>query len=94
MSKTKLAMIKQGLKYFSSLTPQQKDTTIKAIRIVKNGISELPKGLAVEILKNKPFEDTIKELDFINEKIKGQKMFYYSKLECFLPLNITEILNK
>ena len=93
MQKTKKAMQKQGLKYFSSLTPLQKYKTVNNIRIIKNQLENLPFNLAMEILKNLPFESVIKENDFINNHLKGQKMFFYKKLDCYIPLNINQIIN-
>lgn len=92
MSKTKKVMKKLGLKYFSSLSALQKNDVVINIRILKNNLSDLPKGLAIEILKNRPFEKTIKELDFINEHLKGQKVSFFSPLNCYFPLNIKKIL--
>lgn len=87
-------MQKCNIRYFSSLTSLQKDDTIKNIRIIKNNLISLPKGLAIEILKNMEFENVIKEIDSINNELKGQKMFYYKKLECWLPLNTKTIYKK
>jgi len=88
--KTKILMKKQGLRYFSSLNPLQKDKTILNIRILKNGLQNLPNGLAVEILNNKDFESNIKEIDFINNLIQGQKIFKHK--DNYYPLNIEKIL--
>ena len=93
MGKVLKAMKERNLKYFSSLTPSQKNKTYSFIRIQKNKLGEIPEGLAKEILKSRSLDEIIKENVFIDEKIKGQKMFYYSKLKLWVPLNITQILN-
>lgn len=91
MSKVKKAMQKQGLVYFSSLTSSQKNESINYIRIIKNGLLNLPYELAIEILKNRDLDEVLKETEFINNKIQGQKMFKHNKK--YLPLNINQILN-
>lgn len=90
MSKVKKAMQKQGLVYFSSLTSKQKDESINYIRIIKNGLLNIPYELAIEILKNKDLDEVLKENEFINNKIQGQKMFKHDKK--YLPLNINEYI--
>lgn len=92
MSKVKKAMQKTGLKYFSQLTAMQKNEVVLNIRILKNKLTSLPKGLAIEILKNKPLDHVLNENQKINDLIKGQKMFYYDALKYWLPLNINKIL--
>lgn len=87
--KTAIAMKKQGLKYFSSLTPSQKDKTIFFIVKAKLGLSELSEGLAKAIISQMNEEFT-KTRDFVDQKIKNQKCFNYEGN--FYPLNIKEII--
>ena len=83
---TKKAMQQTGLKYFSALTPKQKDNTILMLRIIKNGLTEINKGLAECILSNTPIEKTFEDVDTITKKLKGCKLFLYKKT--YLPTNI------
>ncbi len=86
--KTATAMNKQGLKYFSSLTPSQKDKTIFFIVKAKLGLSELSEGLAKAIMSQMS-EEVIKTRAFVDQKIKNQKCFNHEGN--FYPLNIKEI---
>lgn len=92
MSKVKKVMKKMRLRYFSELTSLQKNEVYINISILKNKLSALPKGLAIEILKNRPFDVAINENEKIDNQIKGQKFSYYEPLNCWLPLNINQIL--
>ena len=88
---TKKAMKKCNVRYFSSLSIKQKCNSIQNIRIIKNNLIGLKKGLAEHILKMRDFDVVIKENEFIDSHLKGSKMFFYNKLNCWLPLNNTEI---
>ena len=93
MSNVKKAMKLQGLKYFSQLTPQQKQDTVINIRIIRNGLENLPKNLAIEILKNKDLDLVIKEIDNISKELHKKKMFVYKPLKCYIPVNGTVLIN-
>lgn len=77
----KQAMKEQKLKYFSSLTAKQKDCSVFNIRKLRHNLTELPDGLAKQILCN------------INERIDltGCKMFKHGNV--YYPLNIKDFLN-
>ena len=88
--KVKKAMSSQGVRYFNSLSPKQKDKAVNTILAIKNGLGELSLGLSMEILSNSVnvVEGKIK----ICDKINGTKVFYFDKLKVWLPFNIKEIL--
>lgn len=88
--KVKEAMKEQGLRYFSSLTPKQKNESTQYLVKVKLGIHDLNDGLANTIVKSCPLDEIIKTNAFIYEKIKGSKMFLHNGIYC--PLNIKEII--
>lgn len=88
--KTKTAMKKQGLRYFSSLTGKQKDETTNYILRVKFGLHELNEGLARAILNSYDLDEIIKVKNFIDTNIKSQKMFLHEGK--FYPLNFKEII--
>jgi hypothetical protein len=83
--KTSKAMKEQGLRYFSSLIPGQKDKTIFNILAFKHGLTELPVGLVKELI----FEINDRE---VSEKMKKTKVFKSNGY--FYPLNFTEIIKK
>jgi len=82
-----------NIKYFSHLDINQKQKTYNYLRIFINGLQKLPYNLAMEILKNMDLDDVIKENEFIDEKIKGQKVFRELNLKTYFPLNFKEIIN-
>ena len=86
--KTAIAMKKQGLRYFSSLTASQKDKTVFFIVKAKLGLQELSGGLAKAIIIQMT-DEYIKTRDFVEQKIKSQKCFNHEGN--FYPLNIKEI---
>ena len=86
---TQIAMKKQGLRYFSSLTPVQKDRTVYLIVKAKLGLLGLSPALAKTIMASMT-DELIKTSDFVDEKIKSQKCFKHEGN--FYPLNIKEIL--
>ena len=86
--KTAIAMKKQGLRYFSSLSNVQKDRTVYLIVKAKLGLLGLSEGLAKTITANM-LDELIQTRNFVDEKIKGQKCFKHEGN--FYPLNIKEI---
>lgn len=89
--KTKKAMQQCKLKYFSGLTSKQKDETINFLRILKNGLTNLNKDLALTILKNLDLEIVIKENEYFGKKLNGSKMFLHEKT--WLPLNFKDVVS-
>ncbi len=83
------AMREQGLRYFSSLTPIQKDRTVYLIVKAKLGLLGLSEGLARSIMNNM-IDELIKTREFVDEKVKGQKCFFHKGV--YYPLNVKEIL--
>lgn len=86
---TAKAMKLQGLRYFSSLTPVQKDKTIYLIVKAKLGLLGLSDGLAKAIMPEM-LDELIKTRELVEEKIKRQKCFCHEGT--FYPLNVKEIL--
>lgn len=82
-SNVNLAMKARGLKYFSSLTPQQKDKSILQIKKLKSSLQNLPDGLAIQMMGYSAL--------FENIDLTGCKMF--KKDGVYYPLNIMEFLN-
>jgi len=76
------AMKARGLKYFSALTPQQKDKTVLQIKKLKSGLQNLPDGLAIQIMEPSAL--------FENIDLTGCKMFKHNNI--YYPLNIAEYL--
>lgn len=87
--KASIAMKQQGLRYFSSLTPVQKDRTVYLIVKAKLGLLGLQEGLAKAIMANM-LDELIQTRNFVDEKVKSQKCFKHEGV--FYPLNIKEIL--
>lgn len=83
------AMKKQGLRYFSSLTPIQKDRTIYLIVKAKLGLLGLSDGLAKTLMSNM-LDELIKTRELVDQQVKGQKCFYHQGV--YYPLNVREIL--
>ena len=81
--KTVKAMKLQKLRYFSSLTPIQKDKTINNILRIKHGLTNLSEGLANTILYN--INDYSVTDNILKQKMFLHKGFYY-------PLNFEEIV--
>ena len=79
---TKKAMQQQGLRYFSSLTPKQKDKVTFFVLKLKNGLTNLPDGLSKTILSNLDYDFETRE------KLQKSKIFRYNGE--FYPLNINE----
>lgn len=86
---TSTAMKQQGLRYFSSLTPIQKDTTIFLIVKAKLGLLGLSKGLA-NALMNEMLDELIRTRELVEKKIKKQKCFKHEGV--YYPLNVKELI--
>ncbi len=82
--KTKRAMQKTGVRYFSSLTPKQKDKSVWAMTKLIYELTELPDGLARNIVYSGWVE--IPRLD-------GCKMVFHEKSNTWFPLNIREMVS-
>lgn len=83
------AMKKQGLRYFSSLTPIQKDRTVYLIVKAKLGLLGLSDGLAKSLM-NEMYVELMHTRQFVDAKVKGQKCFLHKGV--YYPLNVREIL--
>jgi hypothetical protein len=86
---TAKAMKQQGLRYFSSLSPVQKDKTIYLIVKAKLGLTGLAEGLSKVIMKE-ILNELIEARETVEDQIKKQKCFNHQGT--FYPLNISEIL--
>jgi len=86
---TAKAMKLQGFRYFSSLTPVQKDKTIYLIVKAKLGLLGLSENLAKPLM-TELLDELIKTRELVEEKIKKQKCFYHKGT--YYPLNVKEIL--
>lgn len=75
-------------KYFSQLTPKQKDKASGLFLRMKLNILNLPTDLANGIIQGLELDCIFK----IKSLIEGNKMFYYDKLDCYIPLNIGKLL--
>ena len=84
------AMKRQGLRYFSSLTPIQKDRTVYLIVKAKLGLLGLSEGLAKSIM-NELSAELMQTRQFVDEQVKRQKCFLHKGV--YYPLNVREILN-
>ena len=83
------AMKLQGFRYFSSLTPIQKDRTIYLIVKAKLGLLGLSESLAKSLMIELQ-DELIKTRELVEEKIKKQKCFNHKGT--YYPLNVKEIL--
>jgi hypothetical protein len=86
---TAKAMKLQGFRYFSSLTPQQKDRTIYLIVKAKLGLLGLSPGLAKPIMAGM-LDELIKTREAVEQKLKNQKCFKHEGN--YYPLNVKEII--
>lgn len=86
---TATAMKLQGFRYFSSLTPVQKDRTIYLIVKAKLGLLGLPERLSKAVMLEMQ-DELIKTRELVEQKIKRQKCFCHEGT--FYPLNVKEIL--
>jgi hypothetical protein len=83
------AMKQQGLRYFSSLSPVQKDKTIYLIVKAKLGLTGLSEGLAKVMMKGMLLE-LIHTREIVENEVKKQKCFNYKGT--YYPLNVKEII--
>ncbi len=86
---TALAMKQQGLRYFSSLTPVQKDRCVYLIVKAKLGLLGLSEGLAKAVM-SEMLDELIKTRELVEKLVKGQKCFLHK--DVYYPLNVAEIL--
>jgi len=76
---TKNAMQKTGLRYFSSLSPRQKDlATNITIGCKFNDFNPVLLPIYKQIF---------------NPDLSGCKMFYFEKMKVWLPVNVKEIIS-
>lgn len=81
-------MKQNNIKYFSQLTPKQKDKAQRFYLRAKLNLLGLESGLQKAILSAMDFEKIIS----IYDQLQGQKMCYYKDKDLFFPLNIKELL--
>lgn len=75
-------------KYYSQLTPKQKDKASNLYLDVRLNLLGLDSGLRRAILMGIGIERIIN----IKEELRGEKMFYYDKADCYVPLNFAELI--
>ena len=82
--KTREAMTQAGVRYFSSLTPAQKDAAENMVSDMVSGLYGLGAGLrrAIALTTERP-----------RIQLQGHKMFYVDTLKTWLPLKLQDILN-
>ena len=83
--KVSKAMKSSGLRYFSSLTPAQKDKVVFNLLVIKHSLTQLPKPFAKQLL----FE--IND-DKVFQGLQKAKMFKHNGN--FYPLNFKELIHK
>jgi hypothetical protein len=86
---TAQAMKAQGFRYFSSLTPVQKDTTIYLIVKAKLGLLGMSKTLSDSLMPTMT-KELIQTREIVERQLKKQKCF--EKDGVYYPLNVREIL--
>lgn len=86
---TASAMKAQGFRYFSTLTPVQKDTTIYLIVKAKLGLLGLSESLAKSVM-SEMLDELLETRQFVEDKLKKQKCF--NRDGVYYPLNVREIL--
>ena len=76
--RTKTAMNEQGLKYFSALTPKQKDKSVLYVcGYIANDLTE-------------PLLPIYRQM--YNPDLTGCKMFYHKNLKVWFPINIKDFI--
>lgn len=88
MSTLNKAMKQRNIKYFSQLTPKQKDRAQRFYLRAKLNLLGLDSGFQKAIISGLEIERIVE----IYDQLQGQKMFYYSNKIGFVPLNIRELL--
>jgi hypothetical protein len=80
------------IKYFSNLRDTQKKKVINTLRILKNNLSLENRKSSILELKKYGKSAEKKEIEFIIEKLKFQKIIRDKEREIYIPLNIDEII--
>lgn len=88
MSNLKRAMKVKGIRYFSQLTPKQKDEASRLFLCIKLNIIDLPKALQDSIINSIEFEKIIR----LQTMICKSKMFFCEPVKKYVPLNLSELL--
>lgn len=78
-------MQKTGVRYFSSLTPKQKDKSVWAVTKLAHDLAGLPDGLARTIMV---------ECGLKKAELDGQKMFFIGSSDTWFPLEIKDVINR
>lgn len=78
------------IKYFSQLTPKQKDNANRFFLRAKYNVLDLPESLAKSILSNIEIDKIFKIYDLL----RGQKLVYVEKLKCYIPINIKKLITQ
>lgn len=81
-------MKQNNIKYFSQLTPKQKDKAQRFYLRAKLNLLGLDSGLQNAILSAMDLEKIVS----IYDQLQGQKMCYYKDKDLFFPLRIKELL--
>lgn len=76
-------------KYFSQLTPKQKDKASNLYLYARLNLLGINSELRNSIFSGIDFNKIIK----IKEEIHDQKMFYLEKTDCYIPLRFNELIN-
>lgn len=76
-------------KYFSQLTPNQKDKASRLYLYARLNLLGIDSELRNSILSGIDFNKIIK----IKKEIHDQKMFYFEKTDCYIPLRFNELIN-
>ena len=82
------------IKYFSNLRDTQKIRVINTLRILKNNLSLENRESSILELKKYGKSAEKKEVEFITQQLRYQKIIRDQEREIYLPLNIDEILPK
>lgn len=76
-------------KYFSQLTAKQKDRASNLYLYARLNLLGIDAGLRKSILSGVDFDKII----MIKEEIHNQKMFYFEKTDCYVPVRFNELIN-
>lgn len=87
IKQTKKVMKKH--KYFSQLTPKQKDKASRLYLYARLNLLGINSVLRRSILLGIDFDKIIS----IKDEIVGQKMFYFEKTRCYVPVKFNELVN-
>ena len=80
------------IKYFSNLRDTQKIRVINTLRILKNNLSLENRESSILELKKYGKSAEKKEVEFITQQLRYQKIIRDQEREIYLPLNIDEII--